>query len=75
MSKFSLDKEIDIKYEIRELPKKIPRVTIGDGTNAPKRIIVTNILKEYCTSETAYLNEGNGDILTPIEVFLSLINI
>ncbi|KYB25676.1 integrin alpha-PS1 isoform X2 [Tribolium castaneum] len=64
--KFRLTKDIDIRYEIKELPKKAPRVTIGNDTFVTKMITVTDISREYCTSETAYLIEGNGDILSPI---------
>ncbi|XP_044253788.1 integrin alpha-PS1 isoform X2 [Tribolium madens] len=66
LSKFPLTSDVTIRYEIKELPKKVPRVTIGNETFVTKPITVSDTTQRYCTSETAYLIEGNGDILSPI---------
>jgi hypothetical protein len=72
LSEFRLTQAVEVIYEIKELTKKIRRVTFGNNQNTVNDfrefINVTDVSKNYCVDKVAYLVEGNGDIVTPIKV-------
>jgi integrin alpha 7 len=71
LSEFRLTQAVEVIYEIKELTKKIRRVTFGNNQNTVNDfrefINVTDVSKNYCVDKVAYLVEGNGDIVTPIK--------